>query len=207
MKVLLIILDYGERKEFTERTMVRCSQTANYPHESIVIDRLGVSAAINEGIDYAIALDFDAVVTMANDILMPTDWLKNMVSYAEIIDKTGLVGIHTVEGMPPMSDDGVHDVLCPFGNVLITREVINTIGFYNLDLDPYSVNDADYAIRANMAGFRNYYIPGDAQHLGTDVGQQTPYRLMKDEGLRNSKGDKWIKYYKETGDLYLDYEQ
>ena len=198
----IILLDYL-RHEYTQRVKDVNLNNAGAEFNLIEVDIKGVSAAINEGL---LKCDGDAF-TMANDILMPSNWLADMLAARDRIPNTGLVGIHTVEGMPSISINGVYDILCPFGNVFITKELMNQIGFYNTDLDPYSTNDADYAIRSNMVGFRNYYIEGKAEHLGLDVGQVSDYRAMKDEGLANGNGQQWIDYYQKSGNLYLGYEQ
>ena len=56
------------------------------------------------------------------------------------------------------------------------------------------MQDSDYGLRLTKLGFKNYYIKGlQSNHIGHDVGEQTDYRKMKDEGL--SKCDKlWFKY-------------
>ena len=119
--------------------------------------------------------------------------------------------MHTVEGLPaPTEVNGLKIwETIPFGNVLITKQAIDKVGYFNLDLDPYSVNDRDYWMRCELAGLRSYYIPGSAEHLGNDVGQTTDYRKMKDESLNLlwRKGEQWLEYYKNTGNYYLGYEQ
>lgn len=206
MNITIIILDYL-RHEHTQRVKDVNLKNAGYPFELVTIDRKGVSAAINEGIREAT----DPVVTMANDILMPDNWLRDMVHYATQIPDSGMVGMHTVEGLPASSEVNGLKIweCCPFGNVLITKQAIDKVGYFNLDLDPYSVNDRDYYLRCNLAGLRSYYIPGKCEHIGHDVGEQTEYRKMKDESLNNlwRKGEQWYEYYKNTGNIYLDYEQ
>lgn len=204
MNITIILLDY-QRHEHTQRVKDVNLNNAGYPFELVTIDKLGVSAAINEGIQQAT----DSVVTMANDILMPNNWLRDMVDYAQKIPNSGMVGIHTVEGLGNYNHElGIWET-CPFGNVLITKQAIDKVGYFNLDLDPYSVNDRDYWMRCELAGFRSYYIPGSCEHIGHDVGEQTKYRKMKDESLNElwRKGEWWYNYYKTTGNLYLGYKQ
>ena len=162
----------------------------------------GIAAAINKGIQ--MARGYDAVVTLANDILMPDNWLKDMV--ASVKEDTGMVGIHCVEGLPEMVD-GVHPIHTPFGNVLIPMKAIDKVGYFNTDFDPYGMQDADYAYRLLKSGFRNYYIPGKSEHIGNDVGNGTEYRKMKDEGLSKAGAiyTAALKKYDETGNYYLKY--
>jgi hypothetical protein len=68
-------------------------------------------------------------------------------------------------------------------------QAIEKIGKFNEVYDPYGMQDSDYSFRLKQTGHLNYYLGGlTAEHIGHDVGQDTPYRKMKDEGL--SKCDK-----------------
>lgn len=162
----------------------------------------GISHAINQGI--RMASGYDAIVTLANDILMPQGWLTRMVEAAVRIPNTGMVGIHCVESLPPLVD-GVHPTWCCFGNVLIPMDAIKVVGGFNEDFDPYGMQDSDYGYRLSNTGHKSYYLPGlKSEHIGHDMGQNTEYRKMKDEGLAKA-GDiyrKWIAYYDETGNYH-----
>lgn len=199
--------------------------TNAYPHFKKVFQfkkNKGIAAAINKGLslvkssssktsfDKAETLrpfNYDAVVTLANDILMPNDWLKLMVEYAELIPGTGMVGIHCVEELPPLTD-GVHYASPVFGNVLITKQALDKVGGYNTDFDPYGQQDADYGYRVKLAGLKQYYLPNlKAEHIGHDAGNGTEYRKMKDEGLIKAK-EIWEsakKGYDETGIIFIKY--
>jgi GT2 family glycosyltransferase len=168
----------------------------------------GIAHAINKGIEFG--KDYDGIVTLANDILMPKGWLRLMSSYAVNIPNTGMAGIHCVEQLPEISIiNGLAVHLSyekTFGNTLITKAAIDKIGRFNEDLDPYSNQDADYAYRLMKTGFINYYIPGvRSEHIGHDVGNGTEYRKMKDESLERNwkKHHEWLKYYDDTGNYYL----
>jgi GT2 family glycosyltransferase len=163
----------------------------------------GIAAALNKGIE--LAEGYGAIVTLANDILMPDGWLINMVEYASRIPDTGIVGIHCVENLPPLIN-GVHVGDPVFGNVLITRALLDKIGRFNTDFDPYGMQDADYGYRAKQSGFVNYYLPNlKSKHIGHDVGDMTAYRRMKDEGLAKSN-EVWRmaqKRYEETKNYFI----
>jgi GT2 family glycosyltransferase len=186
MKVAIIFLDY-HRHEYTEKTMAHNLHNAGHDFVFIYIDQVGIAAAINAGIKKAKDYNVDAVVTMANDILMPFDWLRQMVNHAEGIKHTGMCGIHTVEGEGEtviINGLTVKQSFTAFGNVLIPMEVIDEVGGFNTKYDPYGMQDADFAYRTNAARRINYYIPGlKAEHIGHDAGSPTEYRKMKDEGL------------------------
>lgn len=207
MKVFVIYLNYHPRGYNVDNI-----SNAGYPCEVKEYQILGIAKAINHGIADAKKGGFDAVVTLANDIRMPNDWLGYMVAHAKLIPETGMCGIHTVEGLEaPEHYNGflIHRSFTAFGNVLIPMKAINAVGYFNEDYDPYGMQDGDFAYRLNKAGFMNYYIHGlRAEHLGHDAGNGTEYRKMKDEGLHLS-GDKWKKWSEqyEQGDYIINYPQ
>jgi GT2 family glycosyltransferase len=203
----VIGLCYGDRGEGNiEENLSR----AGHEYWLFKVNTKGVAAALNEGL--LKARYCESVVTLANDIRMPDNWLAKMVEYANLIPNSGMIGIHTVEhdGTPKeINGITVNWIYTPFGNVLITRRAIERIGFFNTEHDPYGMQDADYATRLNIAGFENYYIPGlKAEHTGHDVGSGTEYRNMKDEGLSKAGETygKWKAIY-ESGKLYIGYGQ
>ncbi len=166
----------------------------------------GIAEGVNAGIKLVKSKgNYEGVVLMANDILMPDNWLSDFMYYAIKIPKTGIIGIHCVEDLPPLVD-GIHKTHTPFGNNYISMELIDTIGGYNTDYDPYGMQDRDYAERATLAGFTNYYIQGRSEHIGHDVGNGTEYRRMKDESLQRAQAV-WEKYqivYHVEKNLYRD---
>lgn len=210
MKINVIFLDY-DRHQFTEEVRRTNFNNAGYPFDHVTIDMKGISAAINKGIQAS--RSYDAVVTMANDILMPDNWLLHMVTAAKAIPNTGMCGIHCVEGLEPVkiiNNQMVHVNFTAFGNVLIPMTAINRIGFFNPDYDPYGMQDADYAYRLNNTGHVNYYLHGlKSEHMGHDVGQPSDYRRMKDEGLSKA-GEVWersTRRYEETGDYTINFDE
>lgn len=224
MRVAIIFLDY-QRHEHSKKALGNLTN-AGYPFDLFTVDKKGIAAALNEGIYSCInplisgeiygkqllkvaSCKYDSIFTMANDIIMPDNWLLRMVQ-SIIPGKTGIVGVHTVETLQPKDEHGNHPTMMPFGNVLIMKEVIEKIGFFNTDHDPYGMQDSDYGYRASKCGFYNYYIPNaKAEHIGHDVGNGTEYRKMKDDGLAiaGEKYNKWIAHYEATGNYYLPFNQ
>lgn len=202
MRVNIIFLDY-HRHEFTQQVKAHNFRNAGYPFDFTIVDMKGVSAALNEGIRRSHG--FDAVVTMANDILMPDNWLADMVRATKAIDKTGMCGIHCVEKLGDISSINgidVHIHNAAYGNVLIPMAAIKHIGGFNEDYDPYGMQDSDFGMRLSQSGYLNYYISGrKSEHIGHDVGQPSDYRRMKDEGLMlcDEKWAKWNQHYADNG--------
>jgi GT2 family glycosyltransferase len=184
MLVNLIFLDY-ERHDFTQQVKNHNFANAGYHFDLTQVNLKGISRAINYGISRS--KQYDAIVTMANDILMPNDWLLRMVEACLHIPNSGMIGIHTVEGISErkvINGIPVHIQDASFGNVMIPLKAIEKIGYFNEAFDPYGMQDSDYAYRLRMTGHINYYLSDlRAEHIGHDVGQDTAYRKMKDEGL------------------------
>lgn len=165
----------------------------NYPFAGYNLskEKRGIAAGFNAGL--RMTQNYDGVCLLANDILLPQNWLSNWVMFAKRVSKTGIIGIHCVEELPPLVD-GVHKTHTPFGDNFITRELIDAIGGYNEAYDPYGMQDRDFAERATIAGFTNYYLPDlKSEHIGHDVGNGTEYRAMKDASLQNAQAV-WEKY-------------
>ncbi len=196
MKILIALLDY-DRDEYTQRTVQHNIETAAYDNYELRTYKVkGISKAINTAFEDSNG-KFKAIVTMANDILMPLGWLEKMVQCATDIDNSGVIAAHTVEKKHQPVGYGNH-VIYPdrfvFGNAMYTQRLIENVGHFNEDYDPYGMQDSDYCLRAHMNGFINYYIDiPTSEHIGHDVGQDTEYRRMKDAGLTKCP-DKWMRW-------------
>ena len=136
----------------------------------------------------------DLFVDFGCDIQLPNNWLGQWVDVyqklREVDKKVGVIAYHWGHGKwekPVM----INDILvCPtenaFGTALFGREVMDAIGSMN-EWTKYGIWDGDFHYRTRMAGFENFHMEGTmATHMGHDAGQQTPYRLMKDENLREA---------------------
>jgi GT2 family glycosyltransferase len=182
-----ILIDNGS----TEKEFRELEEFYNWHYTTTSIHKRGIAAGVNEGL--RLTKDYDAVCILANDIQLPINWLQNWVMFSQRVSKTGIIGIHCVESLPPLVN-GIHEVHTPFGNNFITRELLDTIGGYNTAYDPYGMQDKDFAERSILAGFKNYYLPDmRSEHIGHDVGENSEYRKMKDEGL-NKAQSVWDKY-------------
>ena len=210
MKIAVILLTLN-RNDLTKKVIDQNFHNSGYDADCYLIDngsdhvpytfynwegcnasfgKRGISAAVNKGL--MMTKTYDGVCLMANDILMPQNWLADWVYYSKKIPKTGIIGMHCVQELPPLVD-GIYKTHTPFGNNFITKKLIDTIGGYNIEYDPYGMQDRDYAERATIAGFTNYYIIGKSEHIGHDVGNGSEYRKMKDESLMQAQYV-WEKY-------------
>lgn len=209
MKVLVLFLDY-QRHDHTNRVLEQNLLNAGHQFDLHVVDMYGLSAALNVGVKKALDGGYDALYTMANDILLPDNWLVKSVEYLQKMPNLATVGIHCVEQISePTLHNGLllHKWAVAFGNVLIRREVLERVGCYNIDYDPYGVQDLDYAYRCSELGYFHGYIHGlKSEHIGHDVGNGTAYREMKDNSLlkAHDKYIYWQLHYQEHG-VHLTY--
>lgn len=143
----------------------------------------------------------DYMVLMGNDVLMPNGWLKEMVSYAEFVPKSGLIGIRCTAEIPALTfkhgcyahflDDKCDKV---FGVTLFSRQLVEEIGGFCEDFDVYGLEDSNLNDRANAAGFVSLYVPAThfvSTHIGGDCGDQTEYRKNKDASLERNLAVFW----------------
>lgn len=210
MKVLVALLDY-DRHTYTDQVVRHNIMNAGHYVEMITINEKGISRSINLAIEKA--QHYDAVFTMANDILMPLGWLQKSVEAAQAIPHTGVAALYCVQHrhVPAIVNDiQVYPGEIVFGNALYPKSVLESVGHMNEDYDPYGMQDSDYCHRAWMNGFINYYVDVPAsEHIGHDVGDDTPYRRMKDAGLSKCP-DKWMKWtnlYQQSGRYSIFYDK
>lgn len=200
--LLLTINRFQLTKEISSHNLTR----ANYPFELLVldngstqpelinfIDSLNPAVFIKSKSNQGVAKGLNVLMKlakgthffhMANDILLPQNWLRELMVWYENVPNAGMAGIHCVETLHPLNEHGVHAGWNVFGSSMISRQVVEMIGYYNEDYNPYGLEDSDYHWRLNKSGFVNFYIPGmTSEHRAHDVGEQSEYRKMKDESL------------------------
>lgn len=204
-----IYLDYNTRPN----SELAYNSVADETYRLLEVREVGIAYAINYGLNFFFEeAKVDNVVICANDIIMPKGWLFWMEDALKYIQNTGAIAIHTVEKLPDVevvNNYRIRPSWGVFGNTLITRAAFERVGYFNEDHDPYGMQDSDYCYRLHKAGFINYYLADlSAQHIGHDVGENTPYRKMKDDGLAvaGQKFNQWQKIY-DAGHLYLPYDQ
>ena len=190
MKVITICLTFGNRPDnIIKENLSR----GGYYNEFIIINKEGIANALNDGIDYMLENNYDAVAFLANDIIEPQDWLKKKVEALQTYPNAGVVSssIHEVEKQ-------IRSQLI-ISNYLISRSTVEKIGYFQESMFPYGPIDLDYCQRCAAAGIGTYYVIDclaihEAAHAtGTEYGW--------DKGRLVSEG--MGKIYS-TGDFYLN---
>lgn len=144
----------------------------------------GISRSLNQLIIRA--KNDHHVFFMPNDILLPDNWLKNIAEYANEVPYAGIVGFEGQDLILPeltiIGKSGkeitircetkpeVYQESQVLGAVLLTRDLLNCIGGWDEYFHPYGFEDQDINFRSKIAGFLNFYIPGQrSKHLGVDI--------------------------------------
>lgn len=137
----------------------------------------GIARALNQLI---LRRKGEHVFFMPDDILLPENWLVELLKYAEAIPESGIIGFegqnlilpeHEINGLK------IHMKQCKgnpeegvqvFGATFITKKLLEIIGAFCEGYHPYGLEDSDYCFRCHLAGLLCYYIPGlKSEHLGT----------------------------------------
>jgi len=198
----LCITDNGS----TDKRIIEWAQELNPLYHKVNGYNQGTPQALNEMIEKNPA---DAWVFLGNDIRLPANWLADMVTAAKYVNQLGVVGVNwrpmeyeqvIINGVPLWKTERV------FGDMFITNKLRQKIGRFCEDYGVYGFWDSDYSIRAGIAGRPNYYLADKTSlHEGDDVGQNNPYRKMKDEALAKGK-EIWMenwKRYEATKEVYI----
>jgi GT2 family glycosyltransferase len=167
MKILICGLTYGDRPH---NVIFQNLLKSGYPAEYILIDRQGIAAALNDGIDAMLDGGFDYVGFLANDIQEPEEWLLSKISLIAAVQDAGAVSTSVEQMHCQLISQHI------IGNYLISREAINKVGYFNEEYDPYGPIDLDYCERLHAAGFGTYYVLNEMAHhphshaAGTEYG-------------------------------------
>ncbi len=151
----IIYLNYQDRN--IETLFANIKNAGKHIDFISIINETGIAYAINKGLRHFNYDYIDYVTIIGNDILEPDNWLQTRNDYMQ--DKT--IGICSI---PLNGFNG--DSLDLIGNFTISAEVINKVGAFNEELDPYGAIDLDYCTRCRAAGLHTKFIPNTkATHL------------------------------------------
>lgn len=118
---------------------------------------LGIAQGFNRLIKAAYDWGAEYFCFVANDIMEPSKWLADRVYFSE--RRPGMVSIVPFDGPQPFTQCDV------IGQFMITRAVVEKVGYFNTEYGLYGPIDLDYNARVKAAGFSSYYVPGRAVHI------------------------------------------
>lgn len=171
----LLVADNGS----TDSAVIDAVRELGPAHHVLNGENRGVAGALNQLIALARG---DYVVHIGNDITMPTGWLSEMLAYHEHIPSAGVVALHTVEALPPISLVAGFPVRLSkvvFGPKMVRRSLAG----YE-ELSKYGLEDSALSLRLYYAGHYNFYLPHHvATHNGVGENDTGEYRRFKTEQL------------------------
>lgn len=183
--------DEEERRSIRLLTTLYDSIKRSYYSDS----NQGIAGPINYWMERLFASHYDIVVTMANDILEPANWIDLRVKAFQNIPNAGIVSIPIIgQGCIRYQRKAINNITFEEGNIIgnfaISRAVYEAIGGFPECYGLYGPIDLDYCAHARKAGFRTIYLSDyEARHIGTN--NPTEYQKAKEESLAKS----WALYH------------
>lgn len=145
----------------------------------------GIAVGRNIALKKADELGTKWYCTIDNDVQMPEGWLQECVEILEENKGFGIVGVNMEGTIYPMIKRGTHTFQeKPQGNLgtacmVFRKQVHQMIGFFTTEYGMYGEEDADFGMRARVAGFKMGYIERMGVHLGADEADMGEYRAFK----------------------------
>lgn len=197
MKVLVCQLIYGNRPH---NILIDNELKAGYDATYVNVNTEGIANALNEGVEYMMENNYDAIAFLANDIIEPQDWLAKKVFALENYPNAGVVASSLDHPRTVIQNEMI------ISNWLISRNTVEKIGYFNESMFPYGPIDLDYCQRCYAAGLSTYYVMDCfAQHIGGHavgneygwdktqlVEKYNPQHIKDVEGYRNGTKDIYI---------------
>lgn len=189
MKVLVCKLVYGNRShDILTANEIKAGYNAYY----CTIDTEGISNALNDGIEFMMADDYDAIAFLSNDIEEPQDWLAKKVEALKTYPNAGIVASSLDNVRTEIKNELI------ISNWLISRQTIEKIGYFNESMFPYGPIDLDYCERCYAAGIKTYYVLDClALHIGSHASGDE-YGWNKEQLIAEG----WSKMFKQGQEYY-----
>lgn len=145
---------------------------------------IGIGAGLNFLLHFARTAGYQYFQFMANDIMEQDGWIDHKIAYYQAFPegKCGIIstwpGAREQQPYPRIffeSAEGVEYDIWPgdvIGQFMLTRAVVDKVGYFNTFNELYGPIDNDYNARCHVSGLINFYIPCFwASHLdkGDDI--------------------------------------
>jgi GT2 family glycosyltransferase len=180
-------------------------------------ENVGVASGFNFLWNMAKHLGYDYIASIGNDIELPQNWLKEFYDTHQAIGVTHQYSaIHSVENLPTnvitLNGKSIIKSDTIFGCTFFSTKLLDYVGYFNTDYNPYGLEDGEYNYRCQKSGVTCYYLPiGTAPHIGVPYGiyDDGDYRRKKDESLKKNKEifDNSIHQMNLNGNYFKPYAQ
>jgi O-antigen biosynthesis protein len=146
----------------------------------------GVAVGRNQALMIAGKFGDPWLATIDNDVILPNNWLNKSLDILKV-NPNYIIGVN-VEGIeyPLINLNGKTFQFKAKGNLgtvltVFSRALHEKIGFFNSYNSLFGEDDADYHMRARVAGYQMGYLPENGIHLGQGENDTGAYREMKDK--------------------------
>lgn len=152
----------------------------------------GIASGRNKALQIANELNTEWYSTIDNDILLPVGWMDSCINVLKSNLSYGMIGV----SFEPVTYqhvhlNGHHFESKPQGNLgtactVFGKNLHKMIGYFTTEYEKYGEEDADFGMRARIAGFKLGYLIEHGVHLGEGEVDKGEYREFKDECRRNN---------------------
>lgn len=145
----------------------------------------GIAVGRNIALKAADELKTKWYCTIDNDVLLPRNWLQECIDILEANKAFGAVGVNfEPKQYPLVTKNGFTFQEKPAGNLgtalmVFRKQVHQMLGFFTTEYGLYGEEDADFGMRARVAGFKLGYLERMGTHLGEGEVDTGEYREFK----------------------------
>lgn len=145
----------------------------------------GIAVGRNVALQKANQLGTKWYCTIDNDVKMPDGWLGECIDILTTNKGYGAIGVNMeVKPYPIVSKGGFNFQDKPQGNLgtacmVFRKQLHQMIGYFTTEYGKYGEEDADFGMRARVAGFKLGYIERMGTHVGADEEDKNEYREFK----------------------------
>lgn len=143
---------------------------------------LGIATGRNQALH---ASEGEWLVTIDNDVLVPSGWLTEAINILQTNPSYGMIGVNMEDVNYPIVKNGEKEWQSkPKGNLgtacaVFNRTLHQLLGYFSLDYPFYAHEDADFGMRVRVAGFKLGYIKENGKHIGSGDNDKGEYREFK----------------------------
>lgn len=171
---------------------------------------LGIAAALNQGVKYAISKNYEWVLTLDHDSEAENGMVQNMLEAFNSLDDKNKESVGIIAPNYEIAKGLVYKEKFPTiistaitSGQLVKTEIFEKIGFYKEDLFIECV-DHEFCLRAKKRGFKTFLVPGAV--LRQQIGMPKVYNLFfKKMVVANHSPLRYYYLYRNSIYIYKSY--
>lgn len=182
----LVVVDNGS-SDGTIEYLQNMQKTAPMKMHIVPLqENQGIAVGRNIALREANKLGTKWFCTIDNDVKMPDGWLGECVDILTSNKGYGAIGVNMeiTNIYPLVTKGGFKFQDKPQGNLgtacmVFRKQLHQMIGYFTTEYGMYGEEDADFGMRARVAGFKLGYIERMGTHIGADEDEKSEYRKFK----------------------------